>query len=166
MIWVISNWGLMRNHSRCAFISLLGITFIATTSTCPAQSLSVRRMPTIDNFSFGPVGFGTGKTSDGETLHNRILKSPTALEAFRYVWKHGNAQARAYTLTAFWKFDRAEFERDAAEFIREDPTVNSQHVDIIGTIQASWVVEGIRNGVPSYHRRGTLPPQRDSNARR
>jgi hypothetical protein len=147
-------------------IILIGITFIATASTGPGQSLALRRMLTIDNFSFGPVGFGTGKTSDGETLYNKILESPTALEDFRYVWKHGNAQARAYALTAFWKLDRTEFERDAAEFIRENPTVNSQHVDMIGRMPASWVVEGIRNGVPSYRRRGTLPPRRDSNVRR
>ena len=156
----------MRNYSHCAFISLLGITLIATAPTGSAQSLSVRRLLTSDSFTFGPVGYGTGKTSGGEILYNRILKSPTALDDFRYVWKNGNAQARAYALTAFWKLDRTEFERDAAEFIRQNPTVNSQHVDLIGRMPASWVVEGIRNGVPSYRRRGTIPPQRDSNVRR
>jgi hypothetical protein len=161
----MSNLGLMGKHSRCVAIILIGITFIATASTEPGQSLSIRRILSIHSFSLGPVGYGTGKTSDGETLYNRILRSPTAVEDFRYVWKHGNAQARAYALTAFWKLDRAEFERDAAEFVRENPTVNSQHVDIIGRMPASWVVEGIRNGVPSYRRRGAIPAQRDSNLR-
>jgi hypothetical protein len=147
-------------------IILIGITLIATASTGPGQSFALRRMLTIDNFSFGLVGYGTGKTSDGETLYNRILESPTALQDFRYVWKHGNAQARAYALTAFWKLDRTEFERDAAEFMRENPTVNSQHVDMIGRMPASWVVEGIRNGVPSHRRRGTLQPRGHSGLRR
>jgi hypothetical protein len=136
----------MRNYTRSVLIILIGITFIATPSTGRSQSVSVRRMLTIDSFTFGPVGYGTGRTSDGEILYNRILKLPTALEDFRYVWKHGNAQARAYAWTAFWKLDRVEFERDAAEFIQEDPTVNSQHVDIIGPKPAGWVVEDSEPG--------------------
>ncbi len=114
----------------------------------------------VDNFSFGSIGFGTGHISEGQNLYNRILQSPTALEDFRYVWKHGNPQARAYALTVFWKLDRAEFERDAAEFIRGKTTVSSQHVDVIGSMPASWVVEGIRNGVPSYKQRGHILRQR------
>jgi hypothetical protein len=154
----MSGWRLMRTNSRYALVGSLGMMLIATASIGSAHNPPVRRMLVINNFSFGPVGFGTGKTSEGENLYNKILKSPTALEDFRYIWKHGTPEARAYALTAFWKLDRAEFERDATEFMRENPTVRSQHVDVMGRIPANWVVEGIRNGVPSY--RGRAPYRR------
>ena len=76
------------------------------------------------------------------------MKSPNALSDFDYVWEHGNAQARAYALTAFWKLDRVRFERDATEFIRENPIVVSQHVDDIGHIDLKCIVRGIRIGLP------------------
>ena len=104
------------------------------------------------------MGFGTGRTSEGESLYYTILKSPSALSDFDYVWEHGNAQARAYALTAFWKLDRVRFERDATEFIRENPIVVSQHVDDIGHIDPMCVVRGIRIGVPSYCYSAQGPP--------
>ena len=140
-------------------LSLACVTVLTVVFSSGCQSLATHRMLAVERFTFGPIGYGTGRTSEGEDLYNTILRAPTAVDDFEYVWEHGNAQARAYALTAFWKLDRARFERDAAEFIREKPIVFSQHVDTIGTIPASWVVEGIRNGVPSFKQRGHLPRQ-------
>src|SRR6266480_770054 len=110
------------------------------------------------NLYLRPCGIWDGRTSEGESLYYTILKSPSALSDFDYVWEHGNAQARAYALTAFWKLDRVRFERDTTGFIRENPIVVSQHVDDVGHIDPKCVARGIGIGVPSYCCSAQFPP--------
>jgi hypothetical protein len=161
----------MRNYSHLPIAisqmnarSALRIAIVTTAMIYSCVSLAggagfaAHRMLNVKTYTFGPVGYGTGRTSEGESLYYTILKSPSALADFEYVWEHGNAQAHAYALTAFWKLDPVRFEKDATEFIRQNPIVVSQHVDVIGHIDPKCVVRGIRIGVPSYCYSARFPP--------
>src|SRR5205823_559670 len=147
------------NARSALYIAIVATAMIySRVSSAGGASFAAHRILHVKTYTFGPVGYGTGRTSEGESLYYTILKSPNALSDFDYVWEHGNAQAHAYALTAFWKLDRVRFERDATEFIRENPIVVSEHVDDIGHIDPKCVVTGIRIGVPSYCYSAQFPP--------
>ena len=125
------------NARSALYIAIVATAMIySCVSSAGGASFAAHQILHVKTYTFGPVGYGTGRTSEGESLYYTILKSPNALSDFDYVWEHGNAQARAYALTAFWKLDRLRFERDATGFIRENPIAISQHVDDIGHIES------------------------------
>jgi len=125
------------NARSALYIAIVATAMIySCVSSAGGASFAAHQILHVKTYTFGPVGYGTGRTSEGESLYYTILKSPSALSDFDYVWEHGNAQARAYALTAFWKLDRVRFERDATGFIRENPIAISQHRDDIGHIES------------------------------
>src|SRR5437762_12139588 len=82
------------NARSALYIAIVATAMIdSCVSSAGGASFAAHRILHITTYTFGPVGFGTGRTSEGESLYYTILKSPSALSNFDYVWEQQCASA-------------------------------------------------------------------------
>ena len=93
----------------------------------------------IGQYAFGGVGFA-GTTSKGETLYVRILGEEGAEAKFVEVFEKGTPEAKAYALSGLQKLGSDQYEKLKAQFLKENPQVNSMTGCVISKATAAAAV--------------------------
>jgi hypothetical protein len=133
--------------SKRIFSSLLlaAATALPAIASQPQAESAIARLSNVHTFAIGGVGFA-GTTSEGEKNFLIIAADPRAMEDFENLYRHGNAQARAYALLGIYTIDPARFHALSAPLSTSQEKIATMRGCIMSTQPLNAVVKEIGDG--------------------
>jgi len=121
------------------------VVFVGGSSRQPTTEIEYQRLLSIKLFAIGSVGYGGGRSS-GSLALRVVMMSTNAAALLLDVATKGTTEAKLYALCGIRRLRLSEFDRLAAELLRENETVSTASGCVFSHDSARFLVDHIKTG--------------------